>query len=454
MWNLERLTVGRAVAACALSIAAVAVQAEPIRLMPATAIKMATAQNPSSAASDVAVAIKRAQLGAVSGWMPQIDASAKTLYGEGEPTSFFATQNVEDPDEPDNRIAGGGQISGSVDLSLPIYQQGVFFNRQSPAVREADRRYAKARHEGEFQQVDLAHSVMKLYIGALQAGAEIALLQDIYDRRLQQLDVTKQRVASGISPVSDEHAVEKALASSLRDLNIANRREDLQHIQLRLLLGLDLGQEIELFALQPQVPPLPSLGDLVQQMLQDHPRVAIQQSDVEIAKAELSGARAAGAPTLSLVSRLTATDNIEGDDVRTFVSVGLNLAMPFTDFMQRNSSSSPKAYALQESQYRRAELQDTLIAELYAAYYSVLDGQDTLVSSEKVLEQTMSDEQLVRTRYEEGQETIDTVVSSENETLGARLNVLGARYNVWFSYAVLFRATGQPFSEQGLVVGQ
>ncbi|MBV1901215.1 MAG: TolC family protein [Kordiimonadaceae bacterium] len=436
---------------------------ELLLLTPSDAIALSIKQNPASGARKSVVKAQQAELKAVSGWVPELNLKAETTYGGGEPTSFFATQGKEAPEEsvnanddfssePNNHISGGGHASVSVDVVLPIFANGVFFNWRSPGVLIEDGRYSKVLYEAESAEIELAYQVMEVYVAVLRAQSEVEILNSIFEHRTKQLKLMSQRIQSGESPVTDEYALKKALASSVRDLSMTRRWESLKLIELRLLLGVPLTQGLQLEGLlDKEIDQLPPLEELLEDLLKYHPQLSAQQAKLEIASAEVKSVEADSIPTLSMVSSVTAADSIKSTGIRDFYSVGLTLNVPLTVFARRNTLSASKAHSLQESQYELEVLSDVLTGGVYAAYYGFLDAEDGVIAQKKILEQSLANEAHVAFLYEENEADIDSVISAQDDALGSKLALVAAQFQTWSSYAQLFKSIGRPFGWVGMM---
>jgi len=440
-----RRTLLTALAACVAVGPVLADDAAPLTIDQAVA--KALHDGPAMKFANANLAAKEEErTGALRSAWPTLSADFYDMHESGEPTSFFAVNHVADPNEPPGKVSGyyGAAV---LTLTVPLYQNGAFFSKNSPAAHLAGGNYDKAKSENLGQNADTANQVAKAYLNARSAIEEVELQQAAHDRLKRRLDYVRQRVQAHVATHADELLADAALASKSADLNAARRRQDLQLLQLSALLGMPRTQRPAIGKLPDEPPVLPSLEDLADQAAAGQPAVKSQEAEVEIARAQLETTRGAGSTTLSFVANSTAANSLVKDShTPTFNSFGLKLSVPLFDGGQNNAHARAKDLEIIEQEQKLIVARDTAIQTVYAAYYAAQDAAEKIETAKKTVAQTQYLEQVSAAKFQKGFVGLDTVIQDEANALAARIELVKSRYGLWSAYADLLKSVGRPFA--------
>ncbi len=419
------------------------------------AIKTALAESPTMEAAAASISAKESELTGAKRWArPTVSLDTRALGGGGDATSFIAVQGGDDPEDPRRRGGVyGGYVFGGLNLAMPLYDNGAWLMQESPGEAQAAAEYDKARSEKDVQANDLANKVMQSFLAVVEADEVSALQRELYQSRLEQLEITKEKVAAKAVSPTEEYALETAIASNLADLRAAERKRERESAQLRLLMGMARDVKLELESVPEQVPHLPPVNTLVDQAHKLQPQVRVKESDVALATAQLEQARGELKPSLFLVGNAALANDLERDEINDFYAGGVNLSMTLLDFGQGSARTQAKTYEVLESRESLQVLADTITYDVYSAYDAVEDAREKILSKTKKLEQAQYEESAVKAKREERLASLDEVLAKENDTLSVRLELIEARYQAWTAYSDLHEAIGATYPSGKLIAG-
>jgi outer membrane protein TolC len=412
-----------------------------------TAVGLAQTNAAAMRLADVNTQSKKELLVAAErGGRPVLSADATVLYGSGEPTSFFAAQLISEPGESPLLVTEGSYVSGTLSLTVPIYQQGALFNYHSPAVRLAEGAYGKARWDQAAQAAETSYQVATTFINASAAGKIAELQHNAREKKSRRLRYISSRVEARLATRSDELLASAALAFSEADLNAATRKYDFLQRQLATLVGLERAALPPLVELAEDPPAPPPVESFIREINESQPDIRSQEAAVMMARADLAGVRSESLPTLSLNASSTASRNPDESDSLLFRSAWLRLSMPLLDFGQSSRKVSARRLELQASQERLRLTQEAANEDVYAAYFSLLDAGDKAKATQVSARQAQYQEQQSIARHSSGILGLDTLIQDEAASLTARIEMIKSRSAVWQAYAELQKTVGKTFT--------
>lgn len=414
-----------------------------------TAVGLARTNAAAMRLADVNTQAKKEFLEAAErGGRPVLSADATVLYGSGEPTSFFAAQKITEPGEPSLLAIDGSYVSGTLALTVPIYQHGALFNYHSPAVQLAEGAFGKARWDQAGQAAETAYQVAATFINASAAGKIAELQRSARDKKSQRLRYIKSRVQARLATRSDELLAGAALAFSEAELNAAIRKNDFLRLQLATQVGLERDALPPLADLADDPPVPPPIEWFIKEINESQPDIRSQEAAVLMARADLAGVRSETLPTLSLNASSTAARNPDESTSLQFRSAWLRLSMPLLDFGQSSSKVSARRLELQASQERLRLTRETAIENVYAAYFGMLDAGDKARAAQAAARQAMHQEQQSLARHDSGILGLDVLVQDEAASLTARIELIKSRSAAWQTYAELQKTVGKAFTSR------
>jgi outer membrane protein TolC len=384
------------------------------RLTADSAAQLATTQSPAvlAAASDLKVKAAEADVAGLV-WRPTVSLQNATNYARGESTSFQAVQRVDEPGVP-RGFAEGGYMSNSLVLAVPLYYSGTWLTGETPAAVQAAANQTVAQENLKLQAAQAANLVVKAYFNVLLATEQLALYRIEHGTKTKQLEIVRERVAARLTPRSDQLLVEAALAVALAGINTSNSLLDTNMVQLRSLLGLPDTEKLELAPLAGDAPPVPRLADLINALVDEHPKVRLQQANLEFSRGALLKAKGDYSPVLTFVSSVTGASNLQSGTLPSFTTVGVTLSVPISDFGQSDAKIRAKQEALNVSEQQLAVARSTTRRELANAYHALATATEQIAPAQARLEQLAHAQEVTEARYELGQ--LPSAVSSRIST--------------------------------------
>lgn len=416
--------------------------AEPLRLTLSEAVRRATTQSPTVAASQENLAAREWELKTAQYRGPTVNLEGRTQYGSGESTSFLAVQGAADPDNPSIK-ADGGAVSGSVNMSLPLLEEGTWINESSLSELKAEAQLSKARADADLKALDLASQVAKAYVNAVKSDELVQLREMAVASKRRLVDLTRQKVASKVALAKDAKAVEVSVKAGEKDLKVAQRNRMRERMQLLVLLGLDRTVDLELEPLPESPGPLPALDALIETALAHRPEIRASELTAKLAEFEVRKAKADLEPKLTLDASATTANTLKLQNFQSFYSVGLTLNMTLSDFGQRDAKVNAKSATAAEARGNLRLSQDSALSDIYLAVDGEAEARDEVELKSEEISRRLLDEQTTRELYKKKQATIDQVITDEAATLASRVEQAEARFAVWEARIDVLRAIGK-----------
>ena len=186
------------------------------------------------------------------------------------------------------------------------------------------------------------------------------------------------------------------------------------------------------------------------------PEIAAQQLRLKATDHNIAIAKAGYLPTLSLSGGLGSnyytTSGFPSDAFGTQLKnnfsqyIGLNLSVPiFNRFQTRNSIRNARIE--QENQQLALDnTKKTLYKDIQQVYYNALNAQQKETSSHEAVRSSNDAFTLMQAKYENGKATITEFNEAKNNYLRAESDLVQARYELLYQYALIQFYRGQPLS--------
>jgi outer membrane protein TolC len=407
------------------------------------AIDAALTENPKIALAAAKVATKEWELQVANkGMSPKVSLDAKTQFGTGDSTSFFALQGPGDPDE--NAVTSNGPYaSASLSLALPLYENGSWRTEETAQQAQAVARVDKSKFESTVDSLALANEVFKDYLGVLEIQETIPRYQSVIENKRKTLGLIKKKIAAQIAVASDAYRLEADLVAARSELKAAERKRDRILNQLRLTLGLPRGDTVELMPL-PDLPEVSSdIDSMVVEALANNPDLQVKESEIRLSNAQLREVQNEHSPTVALNAAMNTANDLQGSSIHAFYSVGVSLNMPLYDSGKNSAEASAKASMLMEAKQSLLLAQNELTAKVQDAHDSWLNALDDVQSARVDMEQTLLQELATRKLLQAGSSTLDRLSAQEGEVLSKSIKLIQVRYKAWNAYAELLKTTGK-----------
>ena len=143
------------------------------------------------------------------------------------------------------------------------------------------------------------------------------------------------------------------------------------------------------------------------------------------------------------VSAAIAANNIVDNNITSFYSVGLNVAMPIYDFGQKSFKQDAKEAAVIENSHKLEAAREALVHQIHGSYNSLQDAKEQMEVDKKEIAHAGLVEEESKDGYEKGFVGLDQVLEDESDTLKAKLKLIEDRYLAWANYYDVIITTGK-----------
>jgi TolC family type I secretion outer membrane protein len=408
----------------------------------ARAVDLALCRNPSTRAAWAAAHEQAAALGQTeSAWLPQlgITGSGSHVFGNHLDTAGGLTSSAQNEGD------------AALSLSWTLYDFGARTGRISNARHLLD---AAAYTINSVSQQTVLNAVQSYYgVVAADAAQEAAKVTESVTAH--SLEVAQALRNGGAGTLADvlqaETAHDQAMLTRVQaDAAAATARGTLANS-----LGLLADQRFSLAAepIPEQVPALTSrVSDLMAEAAHQRPDLAAAQAQREAAEANISVARAAGLPliTMSAGHDLVATTGVQSQN---YSLVGLNVTIPiFTGYSVTYGVRQAQA-AAEASEINVEQVRLGVSLGVWNAYYA-LDSANQQLTATAALNKTAEDnEQVALGRYQAGVGTIVDVLTAQAAAATARQVRIQAEFGWRVARAQLVLAIGRLTGAEPLGVG-
>jgi outer membrane protein TolC len=409
------------------------------------AIDLALCRNPSTRAAWAAAHQQAAALGAAeSAWLPDISGTGGAQRSFGPHQDDSGTITSTDQTTRD----------AAVNLSWTLYDFGNREGRIRSARHLLDAAAASANSAA--QQTVL--SAVQTYYGVVAADAGFAAAQATEGTAQHSWEIAKALKEGGVANLSDvlqsETAYEQAVLSRVQAAqNVQSSRG-----ALAVAMGLTANQPLKLAAepVPAQVPTLSArMEDLMTEAARQRPDLAAARAEVEAAIADITVARAAGRPSISIGAGRSYVDQtaVAGETgalSQKYNQIGINVSVPiFSGFSVGYGVRQAQA-ALQSRQANAEQVRLNVSLDVWNAYYA-LDSANQQLSTTATLTKTADDNQDVAIgRYQAGVGTILDVLTAQTAAATAKQLRITAELSWRVARAQLALALGRLSSAQPL----
>lgn len=386
--------------------------------------------------------------------LPQLSLDASTSYIESsDPNGLTDYQTGK-------RIPGINSVDQTRDTdswSVSI-SQTVFDWSRIVGLKQADKQVAQAETKYESAKQDLMVRVAGAYFGVL--GAQDSLEAAIAAREAlsQQLEQQKQRFQVGLIAVTDVQETQAGYDSAVAEVIAAQQALALAQEQLREIIGESVSDLAGPTGNLPLQTPNPNSADAwVETALKQNPQLIAQRIAADIAQDDITIARAARLPTLSLSTGYTDSSNTGtrtlsgslpglGTSHSLTGSQGYNwsldLRVPLFSGGQMSSTIQQRVYThraqLEESE-RVARQTERQTRDAYLGVTTSIASVRALEQAQKSAETSL---QATEAGFQVGTRTSVDVVNSQQNLRKAQTDYAKARYDYIVNTLKLKQAAG------------
>jgi outer membrane protein len=426
-------------------ISAATVAAEVLPVDPDTAVELVlAASHRRAAASARVVAAGRRVVAADARRWPTIDLEASVGHRNSVPEVAFPA-SIPDiggfvlfPDIRDTYRTG-------LAVSQPLWTGGAIAGS-----REA------ARHEEEATTADAARVDDELrlqarvaYWNAVAADAALDAARTEVERAERLLADARSLREAGLAVRADELGAEARLAAARVRVIASEAESSNRRAELRSLLDVDPGTELELSEPGTRLPVAPpELELLVAQARTSRPELLALEAQCEALTSRSRTAAASKLPQVSLGARWDLARPNERflplEDVwNTSWSMGVFAGWRIFDGDRADTEVAVLDAEREAVQSELAELERRVALDVETARNSLLAARAADSAAEAAVAAATAREADSRDRYAAGIATVSEVLEAQTELSGAELELVRARSGAWLADAGLRRAVGQ-----------
>lgn len=340
-----------------------------------------------------------AQIGiARSAWLPRLTGATSSNRSHQE----FDYENVSQLSRRD------GQLSNSYGLSLSWVL--LDFGRRTAALDMAQQllSVANASQDAALQNAFVVAS--QAYYSVLAAQRTLTAALQVERLAAQNFEAADAKFKAGAAALSDRLQAQTALSQAR--LRVTRDEGAFIHssgvLALRMGLSpqtrLDLASDLDTFAATDFVK---SIDDLLIETRRNNPGILSAAAQVKASQAAIEDARAAGRPTLSLVSNLTRshstqTASINGDFRQRDQSIGVQLTIPLFEGFERGYQIRNAMARQEASQAQMADIEQRVVLETWQYYQALSIETRSLQRTQELVDQSRQSLEVVQGRYQSG----------------------------------------------------
>jgi len=348
-------------------------------------------------------------------------------------------------------------VYGDVGLSLS-YLLLDFGGREAAA--ESARQALIASNWNHNQSIqDLLRDVPQAYYRYLGNKARVRASEVSLKEALTSLRSTEQRKKAGVSTIADVLQA-RSKADQVR-LDLVSNRGAVQvsRGQLATAVGWPANTPFDVAEASGDIPldrMEQNTQDLIELAVRDRPDLAAARAAVRQGEAELQKSESALWPKLVATGNAgwTAVDgkvrevDFEGNE--TYYYGGFALRIPlFEGFSLRNRVRQATA-SLEAARAALRAKEESVIADVWAAYYNVHTAVQQVETSETLLVSSKESYHVSLARYRAGAADIVELLNAQSQLAAARAQRVEARTRLFTSYAELVHAIGAGLPAEGL----
>jgi TolC family type I secretion outer membrane protein len=375
----------------------------------AAAVDLALCRNPSTRSAWAAAHEQAAALGvAESAWLPQVSANGAASRAFGDHVDVNGTPVSADQNT----------LDAALNLSWTLFDFGARSGRVQSARHLLDA--AAANASSVAQQTVL--SVVQTYYGVVAADASLTAAKTTETVNTHSLAIARALREGGAGTLADVLQAETAFDQAVLARVQAEAAAQSARGTLAVTLGLDADQPLALDAepVPAQIPALSArISDLMAEAMRQRPDLAAARAQRDAAQANITVARAAGLPSISVGAGRNFVDQ-SGVPHENYNQIGVNVTVPiFTGFdVSYNVRQARAALEASDANVEQARLGVSL--GVWNAYYALDSANQQLSATDALIKTAEDNGQVALGRYQSGVGTIVDVLTAQSAAALAR----------------------------------
>lgn len=331
-----------------------------------------------------------------------------------------------------NSWASQESYNGTARAAEVAFDWVVFdFGARSAETRKARELLVAASKSFNAAVLDVLYTSAHDYFVALTARAQADAAREAESNAARSLAAAHARMRSGVASIADE--LQARTAFNQAKLSVV-RADSAWHEAIgTLALDMGLTPDVPLMlaeapaVLPGSAPQLDAIRTLLDQALENHPRLLAARAELQAAQASIDSARAQALPTVHLQAGLSASNrpvaSINAADGMSSTSrssyVGMRLTIPFFEgFNSGYRIREARAQAdLQQANIAQTEQQVAL--DVWKSYEAVAAGTHTVQQAQALLEDAGLAFDAAQSRYRVGVANIIELLHAQDALVAA-----------------------------------
>ena len=384
------------------------------------------------------ISISRANL------LPQISGTVGYSMASSERTDFAQNDdgslaiNIIDSDS--ESLTYGLNL----DMSLYDHANWVGLDRAEKVAQQSDAQYAATMQQ-------LIVRVVTTYFNVLRARDNVEFVRAEKRAIERQLEQTRQRFEVGLTAITDVHEAQANFDNTVaQEIQAENQLESALET-MRVITGKyhDRLYGLDTSTFSATVP-TPNAVEAWLEMAEDkNLALLVDRLAMDIAKEDISSARAGHLPTLGLnasAGRTKSDIESEGRDISLpsldDYSIGVQLNVPIFQGLRVSSQTDQARYQYVAASQQAEQTYRETVQSVRSSYNDVKAAISTIRALEQAVVSAESALKATEAGFDVGTRTIVDVLDSTRNLFDARRNLSGARYDFIQSVVDLKEAAG------------
>ncbi|MGM0411728.1 MAG: TolC family protein [Pseudomonadota bacterium] len=355
-----------------------------------------------------------------------------------------------DPDELNNPDPSFLMSTG-VEVRYPLYTGG----RVSAGVDGAESAHQAAELGHLRAREVIAYQTRRAYLAVQAAERGLTIAEEAVAAAREHADTTRRLVRDGRIVESDQLTAEVNLNEMEATRDQARERVRQARNRLRLVMGLDRGEPVEVAELPPvdEIPEIAGLETLQDEALASRRDLESLRAQRAAQRAQVDMEEAAYGPQVNLV----ASGNTYGENSAYDNTAWRATAQVSYQLWDGGTASSKAAAARQRTERVRAEIaerEQSIRNEVRQAVDDIELARQRLENSRGTVERAEKNVAQVDSRYGQGRTILIDVLQAEGRLVKARNEVLSARHALQTGMLRLTAAQGRLLDDEGSAMGE
>lgn len=364
---------------------------------------------------------------------PTLNSNASESYTHQKPLQGDLTSE-ESSFTGNYSLGSEWTLYNGLKITNTIAQQQIFVKSAELSVTESQ------------NNIELA--VTSAYLQILYAREAMTTAENTLNTSAAQRDRAKTLFDAGYIAESNYAQVQAQYSSDSYSLVTAQNNLSKQRLTLKLLLELDMNQELNLYFPElgdsAVLKSIPAQQDVYSTALTFMPEIESSQLAINSAEYNIKIAKAGLLPSLNLsASTATGYSNAASNGFATqmednfYQNVGLNLAIPIFNHRQVKTSVTLAKLGLLTAQLDNTGTHKDLLSRVENAYLDAVSAQSRFQSATEQLSSTKKSYTLVEDQFNLGMKNTVDLLTEKIKYLAAQQEFLQAKYTAILNLKIL-----------------